>query len=864
MNMKKNPITKKILRAFLLVCTGSLIAGSTAMLINMMNIRTLTLESGNNIGLVAADNGRESLRNLTFYDIAELVQAKSDTIDLQFKTMAATVALLKYSIEQIYIHREAYRPAVIPNMYQVAPGELRMHWFIESGIINGTTHTEADLARSGLREETYLLGNIEPLAEAIVKDIPDIFTIYISTKSGQNIQYDSDADLKAAFPGEVRLQERPWYKIARDTNSLYISEAYSDMAGRGLTISMSSPYHGRSGELMGVVGMDIKIKDLDMTIRETVVRDTGYAVLINNYAGEGQDESRIVSAPGLNEQNENDIAAFLGGNTGKILVDMRDLPSGRAYSSFGTGGKERWVYIIWAPIELTNWRLAYVVPEKDILAPATALYNEITGMTATATNRADGFVRLAILISGFLMCVIIFLTAWTARLIAGRIARPIIALTGSVKKIGDGNLDYHSEIRTGDEIEELSLSFERMTVELKNYIENLRHITAEKERIGAELNVATRIQASMLPRIFPPFPERNEFDVYASMLPAKEVGGDFFDFFFIDEDTLVVLIADVSGKGVPAALFMVIAKTLIKNNAQHGLSPKEVFETVNNLLCIDNEESMFVTAFMGYLDISSGKFTCVNAGHNPPLIKQGDAFEWFRTKRGLVLGSMEDMFYKEDETLLRQGDMLYLYTDGITEAMDSERKLFGEYRLMEAAMAYKDADLREFTCSIKREIDAFAGDAEQADDITMLVLKYYGGDKEGKELKIEARLENLDMVLGFVREQLEKAHCSPKIEDLISIAVEEIFVNIAHYAYTPETGMVTIRVAASGDEIRFEFKDSGKPYNPLEKADPDISVPVDDRPIGGLGIFMVKKLMDSVEYRHDGGQNLLILKKTVL
>jgi sigma-B regulation protein RsbU (phosphoserine phosphatase) len=229
------------------------------------------------------------------------------------------------------------------------------------------------------------------------------------------------------------------------------------------------------------------------------------------------------------------------------------------------------------------------------------------------------------------------------------------------------------------------------------------------------------------------------------MLPAKEVGGDFFDFFLIDEDTLAVVIADVSGKGVPAALFMVIAKTLIKNNAQYGLNPGEVFVIVNNLLCKDNEEDMFVTAFMGFLDISSGKFTCVNAGHNPPLIKRGDEFEWFRTKHGMALGAMEDMFYQEAETVLLPGDMLYLYTDGVTEAVNPAEELFGEGRLMEAARSFREADAREFTRLIKREIDVFADGAEQADDITMLVLKYWGGGEKG--LEIEARPENLDTIL---------------------------------------------------------------------------------------------------------------------
>jgi sigma-B regulation protein RsbU (phosphoserine phosphatase) len=247
---------------------------------------------------------------------------------------------------------------------------------------------------------------------------------------------------------------------------------------------------------------------------------------------------------------------------------------------------------------------------------------------------------------------------------------------------------------------------------------------AEKERIGAELSVASQIQASMLPCIFPPFPERAEFDIYASMNPAREVGGDFYDFFFIDRNTLAVVIADVSGKGVPAALFMVIAKTLIKSNAQNGKSPKEVFETVNKLLCENNESQMFVTVFMGYLDISSGKFTYVNAGHNPPLRCAGKHFDWLQTKPGLMLAFMETAVYREDEIILNPGDELFLYTDGITEAMNNEKELFTEERLGETINHCPDIPLKDFIVFLKREIDQFADGAEQTDDITMLALRY--------------------------------------------------------------------------------------------------------------------------------------------
>jgi sigma-B regulation protein RsbU (phosphoserine phosphatase) len=863
--MKNNSIMKKILRAFFLVCFVSLMVNGVTMLILMTNIRSLTLESGNNIGSTAADNGKESLVDQTLSYSTILVQESSNYLNLELKTMAETVAVLKDYVELIYSNRETLRPVRIPNMRQVPPGELKMHWFFEPGIITGTSYPEADLARSGLLDETYLLGNMERMIEPIMKNMSNISSIYILTKSGQNIHYDTNASIKAGLPGHIRFQERPWYKNARDKNGLYISEIYLnfDMADMGWIISTSMPFYDTKGEFLGVVGIDVEIDDADEGVQETEMGDTDYTLLINNSAGEGQNESKIIFPPGLfNEKNKNNIAAFLGGNTEGILADMKAIPRGHGYSSFKSGEEERGVYVIWAPLEITNWQIAYVVPEKDILASATALYDEITRMTADTVKQVDSFTYKVILISGLLMLVIIFLTVWAARFIAGRIARPIAALTGSVQKIGDGNLDYHSEIRTGDEIEELSLSFEHMTVELKGYIENLHRVTAEKERIGAELNIATKIQASMLPRIFPPFPNRKEFDIYASMLPAKEVGGDFFDFFLIDKDTLAVVIADVSGKGVPAALFMVIAKTLIKNNAQHGLRPREVFEIVNNLLCKDNEEDMFVTAFMGFLDIPSGRFTCVNAGHNPPLIKRGDKFGWYRTKRGLVLGAMEDMFYKEEETVFRPGDILYLYTDGVTEAVNPQNELFGDDRLMEAAQSSWGTDMQEFTYFVKQKIDVFADGAEQADDITMLVLKYRG-DKE-RELQIEARQENLDVALDFVNEELEKMQCSSKIQSQIDIAVEEIFVNIAHYAYNPETGIVIIRIAASNDEIRFEFEDTGKPYNPLEKADPDITIQTEDRPIGGLGVFMVKKIMDSVEYRYEGSKNLLTLRKTII
>ena len=280
-------------------------------------------------------------------------------------------------------------------------------------------------------------------------------------------------------------------------------------------------------------------------------------------------------------------------------------------------------------------------------------------------------------------------------------------------------------IRTGDEIQALSEAIKTMELEINEYIQDLTTVTAEKERIGAELNVATQIQADMLRRIFPAFPEREEFDVYATMNPAKEVGGDFYDFFLVDDDHLAVVIADVSGKGVPAALFMVIAKTLIKNHAQNQEAPGTVFTQTNEQLCEGNDAGLFVTGWMGVLEISTGKFVYVNAGHNPPLLKRaGGTFEWLKSRPGFVLAGMEGVRYRENTLQLEPGDRLYLYTDGVTEATNSHEELFGDERLQNALNEYMDLPVEQFLPKIKECIDAFVGDADQFDDITMLALDY--------------------------------------------------------------------------------------------------------------------------------------------
>lgn len=343
------------------------------------------------------------------------------------------------------------------------------------------------------------------------------------------------------------------------------------------------------------------------------------------------------------------------------------------------------------------------------------LFNSVRGVLRTI------FVSLLLVVAGFTFVFFGFVNH--------AILHPIRQLSNATKDIVDNlgtDEEYQLDIHTHDEVEELAHSFESMYKEICAYISEVSEVTAEKERIGAELNVATNIQSNMLPRIFPPFPERKEFDIYAKMDPAKEVGGDFYDFFFVDDDHLALVMADVSGKGVPAALFMVIAKTLIKNQAQTGETPKQVLEAVNNQLCENNEADMFVTAWLGIYEISTHTMRAVNAGHEFPAIRRKDEeFELYKDPHGLVLAYVEDFSYKEYEFKLEPGDTLFLYTDGVAEATDASESLYGTDRMLKALnnASKEGADAETLLCEVRKDIDGFVKDAPQFDDITMLAIK---------------------------------------------------------------------------------------------------------------------------------------------
>ncbi len=358
----------------------------------------------------------------------------------------------------------------------------------------------------------------------------------------------------------------------------------------------------------------------------------------------------------------------------------------------------------------------------------------VVGVVKTMTrldNARTSFIRKIILIELTLaaLCGVVWIFYMKKRIVSP-IQQVSTAAEKMIEHLEDGTAP---EIKTkrNDEIKALADSFTTMYREIGEYISKLGAVTAEKERIGAELDVASKIQTSMLPCIFPPFPDRKEFDIYATMNPAKEVGGDFYDFFMVDEDHIAFVVADVSGKGVPAALFMVIGKTLIKDHTGMHDDLGEVFTEVNDILCSSNSEEMFITAFEGVLNVKTGELRYVNAGHETPFIrKKGGRYEPIKLRRGFVLAGMEGIKYKGGSLQLEPGDSIFQYSDGVPEATDIRVEQYGMQRLEAVLAQNSEKDPKALLECVKADMDAFVGEAEQFDDITMLCLSYNGPESK--------------------------------------------------------------------------------------------------------------------------------------
>ena len=451
-------------------------------------------------------------------------------------------------------------------------------------------------------------------------------------------------------------------------------------------------------DMVGVVCMDILVTDLHKSIIDFSIGPGSFSFLLNK-------QGAIIASPDIKLDQKEFENIHDASHPASALADR--ILGGEV----GVAARpDKKVFYAFAPISVADWTLCVHIPKALVFRPV---------------HKINEHIQLAICLFLAAFVVIIIAVILLARHYSRTITLPLLRLKNDVRTISKGNLDQRAQVVTNDEIGDLAISFNNMAVSLDKYIKDLTAVTAEKERIGAELDVAKHIQSSMLPCIFPPYPDRKEFEIYATMQPAKEVGGDFYDFFMVDDEHLAIVMADVSGKGVPAALFMVIGKTLIKDHTTSSSDLGDVFSEVNNMLCESNSEGLFITAFEGVLNLRTGEFRYVNAGHEPPFIAHaGGRFAAQKIRPGFVLAGMEDIRYKSGSIQIEPGDKIFQYTDGVTEATDADNKLYGMERLENVLNANLGQSPNDILPAIKKDIDQFVGNAPQFDDITMLCLEY--------------------------------------------------------------------------------------------------------------------------------------------
>jgi len=448
-----------------------------------------------------------------------------------------------------------------------------------------------------------------------------------------------------------------------------------------------------------------------------------------------------------------------------------------------------------------------------------------------------------------------------------RLTKPITRFANSAEEIAKGNFKAELPvIKSKDELLQLHNSFVTMQQSLINQIEQTRIVNEEKGRIDKELQIANNIQMSMIPKIFPPFPERTDIDVYARLTPAKEVGGDIYDFYIRDEK-LFFCIGDVSGKGVPAALVMAVTHTLFRTLSAHEALPNRILAAINHSLTEGNDSSMFVTLFIGVLDLPTGRLRYSNAGHNAPLIISDNEEHMLPCDPNVPIGVMENWKFTIQETTIDLYSTIFLYTDGLTEAEDIHQNQFQESRIVAAARKASTQPqklIEQMTLSVHQ----FVGEAEQNDDQTMLAIQYKREKKNAKfhkSITLPNNIEETPQLNVFIDEVCEAAGLDMSDTMSVNLALEEAVVNVMDYAYPANApGEVTIEAEADDERMKFVITDHGIPFDPTAKAEVDTTLSLEERPTGGLGIHLVRQIMDSINYERENDKNVLTLRKKLV
>lgn len=562
--------------------------------------------------------------------------------------------------------------------------------------------------------DEYTLDDIESLLRLIVKNNDEIFgsciafeprafdkdSVYFAPyvyKNGDSLTF------KMLNSRTLDYFTQDWYAIPSKLGKALWTDPYFDEGGGNILMcTYSVPFYkdDDAKTFLGIVTIDISLEWLTAYVEEMEYYEEGYAFIISS---KGEFITHPLAPPGssqnvfqLAEERDYDVLR-------KAVIDM--VSGGSAFIPYETPIISGNAWLFYTPIESAAWSMSIIIPEKAFIGDLHKLNRDI----------------LFIGVIGFLILLLIVV------FISRRITKPLTLLAHAARNIGKGNLNSAMPtIKTEDEIGQLNSAIQRMQIELKGYIQNLKDTTAAKEKIESELQIARDIQQSIIPKIFPPFPERESIELFAILEPARDVGGDLYDFFFVDDNNLCITIGDVSGKGVPASLFMAITRTLLRARMDKNAKVEDVISAMNNELCMENDNAMFVTLFLGILNVETGKLKYCNAGHNLPYIRKIDGeIEELKGTHGTPLGAMPDIPYGSSEITLDHKDTLLLYTDGVSESIDKNEKQFSEARIQKILSESEDPDPRVIIHKVLTELEEFVGDADPFDDVTMLVASWF-------------------------------------------------------------------------------------------------------------------------------------------
>ena len=656
------------------------------------------------------------------------------------------------------------------------------------------------------------------------------YSIDINQKMfGACVAYDKDKNLiiDSGFrTGQYDYLSRIWYistkSFVTKHSAVNISRPYISVTGtKELMITICTGIFDSKGKFIGTSSVDWVLDKMIKVLANIKITKNTFVLFANK-----KHDFILV----LNYDND-DVDKNIGKSLSTIEWYSENLKN---ETRFFYNKKE---YVCFIKHLFDDFVLCINVPTKE-------LYYNIHNILK--------IVVIIFLLSIILSVFIIF------RILQYNIEKPIQYLVEKAKEYTSGIFNIKFNISSSIEFSILASTFNNMIASIKEHATRLAIADTTKKNIERELKIARAIQSSNLKTIFPPYPNRKEFDIFATMEPAKEVGGDFYDFFFLDDNHFVFLIADVSDKGIPAALFMMESKGVIKNSIERFPLLNEAIEKANNKLYKSNDAGFFITAFIAILDVKTGILEYINAGHNKPLLKLASSkYSYIDTKGNVALGVFDNVKYNTYKVQLSKNSALFLYTDGITEAQNTKKEFFGEQRLMDTINGYSSTAKNNID-NLKNTIKSFCDGAQQYDDMTMLNIIY---KSEGTDrLIVDAKVDNWSTVYNFLIKNMIDKKIKKEYQSKVLLASEEIFINIASYAYEKgKDGKAWIITEKTDTTYDIVFVDSGKHYNPLEKKEPDVDASLEDRQAGGLGIYLVKKIMDKVEYKYENLKNIFTI-----